>query len=66
MAYSKELKEKGCVKFKLALILNTVLVVILTVYMNAFVVDECYMLYFCAAPLLIYVKIAGKKFIKTA
>lgn len=65
MAYSKELKEKGCVKFKLALMLNTVLVVILTVCLNAFAVDECYMLYLCAAPFLIYVKLAGKKFFKT-
>lgn len=66
MAYSKELEEKGCVKFKVAIILNTILVIISTVYMNAFVVDECYMLYLCAAPLLIYVKTAGKKFFETA
>lgn len=65
IAYSKELKEKGCVKFKVAIILNTILVIISTVYMNVFVVEECYMLYLCAAPLLIYVKTAGKKFFKT-
>lgn len=59
----KELECEESRKILIALILNTFIAVL---PLPLYVYSPIIIFYFCATPILIYVKTAGKKFIKTA
>lgn len=64
LVHIKELKRKESRKILIALILNTFIAVLPLFVL--YVYSPIVIFYFCATPLLIYVKAAGKKFLKTA
>lgn len=63
LVHFRELKSKEGIKLLIVLILNTLITVLPLFVLYAY--SPLIVFYFCASPLLIYVKIAGKKFIKT-
>ena len=63
LVHLRELKSKEGMKILTVLILN-IFITVLPLFV-LYVYSPLIVFYFCASPLLIYVKIAGKKFIKT-